>query len=113
MDQFSRDQWFFGFFFNTPCLTCQPEVLNYVRCTELCTKLCALLNYVLNYVLCIQIAFQLLNPFPMQKIRTKRAYHLDIVKVRRWIMVVYLGRCVASLAIFNSECSESDRKCSY
>ena len=29
----------------------------------------------------IQIAFQLLNPFPMQKIRTKRAYHSDIVKV--------------------------------
>ncbi|XP_078382204.1 TBC1 domain family member 2B-like [Oculina patagonica] len=27
-----------------------------------------------------QIAFQFLNPFPMQKIRTKRAYHLDIVK---------------------------------
>ncbi|XP_020623256.1 TBC1 domain family member 2B-like [Orbicella faveolata] len=27
-----------------------------------------------------QIAFQLLNPFPMQKIRTKRAYHMDIVK---------------------------------
>lgn len=35
----------------------------------------------LNYVLYIQIAFQLLNPFPMQKIRTKRAYHSDIVKV--------------------------------
>ena len=42
MGQFSRDQWLSGFFFNTPCLTCQPEVLNYVRCTELCTKLCAL-----------------------------------------------------------------------
>jgi len=27
-----------------------------------------------------QIAFQLLNPFPMQKIRTKRTYHMDIVK---------------------------------
>lgn len=43
--------------------------------------MCFALNYVLNYVLCIQIAFQLLNPFPMQKIRTKRAYHMDIVKV--------------------------------
>ena len=32
----------FGFFLNTPCLTCQPKVLNYVRCTELCTKLCVL-----------------------------------------------------------------------
>nr|XP_058953743.1 TBC1 domain family member 2B-like [Pocillopora verrucosa] len=27
-----------------------------------------------------QIAFQFLNPFPMQKIRTKRAYHLEVVK---------------------------------
>jgi len=43
--------------------------------------MCFALNYVLNYVLCIQIAFQLLNPFPMQKIRTKRTYHMDIVKV--------------------------------
>ncbi|CAH3154885.1 unnamed protein product [Porites evermanni] len=27
-----------------------------------------------------QIAFQLLNPFPMKMIRTKRAYHLEVVK---------------------------------
>ena len=32
----------FRVFFNAPCLTCQPEVLNYVRCTELYTKLCVL-----------------------------------------------------------------------
>ncbi|KAM7425929.1 TBC1 domain member 2A, partial [Porites harrisoni] len=27
-----------------------------------------------------QIAFQVLNPFPMKMIRTKRAYHLEVVK---------------------------------
>lgn len=27
-----------------------------------------------------QFAFQFLNPFPMQKIKTKRAYHLEVVK---------------------------------
>lgn len=64
---------------------------------------------------CFQIAFQLLNPFPMQKIRTKRAHHLDIVKVSWQITAVstfYLRRRIASLATFNSKCSESDRNCS-
>ena len=35
----------------------------------------------LFFLFFFQIAFQFLNPFPMQKIRTKRAYHLEVVKV--------------------------------
>lgn len=78
-------------------------VLNYVFCTELCTKLCAL------YSDCLSVA----ESFPDAKDPNKARLSLGYREGKAVVMVVYLGRCVASLAVFNSECSESDRKCSY